>query len=289
MVDRTARDELADVLERYMAEEANSYELDEELMLRDWPRDDRTLNKAIRVIWLSYDDFVDHKVLGPKANWDQLQRIVLLLRSDDQMEVTGGRRLTLRQVIPLACLALFVGAVAQFGWGWHLLAVSVPLGVVSMLLSWWRLARDQRHDTSEPVASPYESVAELLAARRRVPGFRKRPYPPRIDKRRIRGPASEPVMWICFLVPWLLFSPVALLFQAWPRYQGQCRLVPADESEILRGRPLPDPPPSQLPPPPPPTVREVAWDRLKLSVTALVIFAIILLITFAVDAVLGGD
>jgi hypothetical protein len=294
MVDREARDELARVLEAYMADEITAFQLDEELFGRQWPDDDETLMEVVFAVWGCYDDFEDHSFRGGKPVWDLLQRFVLLLKSDDSVVSTRRLRITLRQPVAMACLAAFVVALTHFGWSDALLAVCVAIGIVSVLLSKWRKRSEKGTDARLPVTVPYGSVAELLGARRRVTAFRKRPYPRDRDarNRRRRSPLQEVIDRSRLLAAWLHYSPLPLLFQALPEFESELRVIPAAPSEIVHGRPIPPPPPyrqEEREAPQPEGGREVLWDKVKLLGCALAAFAVILAATFAAEALFGAD
>jgi len=105
IVDRAARDKAADLLDRYLREEIGASDLDEGLQKVDDETEDPTLGHVILQLWFFYDDFLDHKVVAEKEQWDFLQRLLLLLRSDGTIEERSTRRWTIRQGLALLGIA----------------------------------------------------------------------------------------------------------------------------------------------------------------------------------------
>jgi hypothetical protein len=217
MFSRYDRDNLIEVINRYLNEELTAFKLDEALLEIGAKTKDETVNQVVSLFWCHYDDVEDHKVVASKEEWDYFQRLLLILRSDAEIvQETGKRKWTARQAVAAVCLALFGLAVVKTGWGSHLFLTTLPLGIVSMLLSHWR-SRDEAGRLHDQTALlPFGSVSELLSLRRKVRSFVKARYPAHLGTRRIRSPLGSAAMWLHFAVGWLLFSPVALAFQAMP-------------------------------------------------------------------------
>jgi hypothetical protein len=217
MFSRYDRDRLIEVINRYLNEELTAFKLDEALSEIGIRTKDKTVDQVVQLLWCHYDDVEDHKVVATKEEWDYFQRLLLILKSDAEIvQETGERRWTARQVVAAVCLVLFGLAVAKAGFGYHLLVVTMPLGIVSMLLSHWRSRDEARRLHDQTALFPFGSVSELLSLRRKVRNFVKARYPTRLGSRQIRGPVSAAAMWLHFGVVWLIFSPVALVFQMLP-------------------------------------------------------------------------
>ena len=108
---------------------------------------------------------------------------------------------------------------------YNLLVVTMPLGVVSMLLSHWRSRDEARRLRDQTALMPFGSVSELLSLRRKVRNFVKARYPAQLGSRQIRGPVSAAAMWLHFGVVWLIFSPVALAFQMLPEPEHRWKVA----------------------------------------------------------------
>ena len=132
---------------------------------------------------------------------------------------------TWRQLTAGICLAVFTCAAVRSGFGDHLFFVAVPLGIVSMLLSYWRRRARAPHDRTLLPVVPFSSISEVLSVRHRVAQFSKSPYPRVLESRRIRGPVGEAVLWVPCILLWLMFSPLVLLFQSMPEDWSVPRVV----------------------------------------------------------------
>ena len=226
MFSRYDRDSLIEVINRYLNEELTAFKLDEALSEIGTRTKDKTVDQVVQLLWCHYDDVEDHKVVATKEEWDYFQRLLLILKSDAEIvQETGERKWTARQAVAAVCLVLFGLAVAKTGFGYHLLVVTIPLGVVSMLLSHWRSRDEARRLHDQTALMPFGSVSELLSLRRKVRNFAKARYPAHLGTRRIRSPLGSAAMWLHFGVVWLIFSPVALVFQMLPEPENRWKVV----------------------------------------------------------------
>ena len=216
---------MANAIERYLNDEITSSRLDKELNAIADATVDRTVWHVCSTMWLFYDDLVDHKVVATKDEWNHFHRLLLLLKSHASLELAGHLRWSIRQLIALAGLALFAGAVIRWGFGVHLVLVTVPLGAVSMLLSYWRTRVERPLVQACAPLTPFASVSDLLRTRRAVPGFLKRRYPDALGERRIRGRTEETLKTVLAFVSWLVVSPVALAVAALPDDDCVLRVV----------------------------------------------------------------
>jgi hypothetical protein len=216
IVDRAARDQTADLLEQYLREEIDAFDLDEGLQKIDDETEDKTLDHVILQLWFFYDDFLDHKVTADKEQWDFLQRLLLLLRSDGTLEERTTRRWTIRQVFALLGAAGFGAYLVTLGVDHTLWFAYIPLGILSMVLARWRSREYRKRWRSTAPLDPFSSLAEILTFRRKLPDFRKRRYPRHLQGRQIWGPVFVALMWLPWIGMWLAFSPLVLLFQSLP-------------------------------------------------------------------------
>jgi hypothetical protein len=223
---RYDRDSLIEVINRYLNEELTSFKLDEALSEIGTKTKDKTVEQVVQMLWYHYDDVENHKVVASKEEWDYFQRLLLFLKSDAGIvQERGERKWTARQAVAAVCLALFGLAAAKTGFGYHLLVVTIPLGIVSMLLSHWRSRDNARRLHNQTVLVPFGSISELLSLRRKVRNFVKARYPARLGSRQIRGRVSAAAMWLHFGVVWLIFSPVALAFQMIPEPEHRWKVT----------------------------------------------------------------
>ena len=216
MVDRKARDELADTVERYLADELTAFEFDEAIFKIADSTDDGTVDDAAWWLWSCYDDVADHKVVATKEQWDWIQRLLLVLRSDGEFIYTRPRRWTVRQPIAACGVIAFGVAASTVGLTWPLLLTCIPLGCLAYLLRLWRDRDNRKRQPSQELIAPFSSMAEMLRVHRRVRDFSKRRYPDRLRGRKIRSREERLESWIESAVVGTLFSPLALLGQSFP-------------------------------------------------------------------------
>jgi len=216
MSDRVTRDELAGMLKRYLADEITAFELDKAALDIAFRTEDRTAGIVAVELSDCCDEFINHKIVASKEAWDYLHRLLLLLESDAEIEETRETVWSVRQAIALCLVVFSVSFLVHFGIGYHLLAAVVPLGVVSMLLSYWRYRPVRQRLRKGAALMPFSSVGQLLSVRRRVRGFDKKKYPAHLRDRRVRDPLLEAILHIRYRALWLLFSPLVLLAQTFP-------------------------------------------------------------------------
>lgn len=223
-VDRENRDALVAAINRYLDGQTTAFEFDDEIF--SIKSDDATVSHVVHALWLFYDDLKDHKVQLSKEAWDYFQRLILVLKSDAQVEVSTRRRWDSTQLVAVAALAFFAYAALWLGFGMQLLALAIPFGVVSIAISAWRRRGAARAvDRSEVALTPFSSVSELIPLRRRVSSFKKRKYPPGMKPFKIRSPLEELAVKLQSYAAWLMFSPLVLMFQALPPTETRTRIV----------------------------------------------------------------
>ncbi len=223
---RYDRDALAEVINRYLSDDLTAFKFDESLSDISARTKDQTVKHVADLLWYHYDDIEDHKVIASKEEWDFFQRLLLILKSDaDIVEETGERKWTARQAVAAVCLAVFAVIFAETGWGSHLFLATVPLGGVSVLLKLWHSRIEEAQWRQRAPLVPFGSWSEMRSLRRKVRGFVKSRYPVWLGSRQLRGPVSEALNWLHFVVAWLLFSPVALLVQALPEREQRWKVA----------------------------------------------------------------
>ena len=225
VVDRAQRGALADAIRGFLAEEFTAFEFDDAL---DAFRDsaDPTVEFVTGTVWYHYDDCTDHKVALSKPEWDYFQRLLLLLESDRQVAVARERRWSWTQPVAWACLAGFCACIGLFGWGEHLLAFSIPFGVVSMLISVVR-SRMRSKDPYGPIITPFATFTDLSAVYQLATTFTKIRYPGKLAKRRIRSRVAEFGVRLQLYATWLMLSPIPLLVQSLPMTETRTRVEAA--------------------------------------------------------------
>lgn len=230
LVDRPNRDRMATLIERFLNEEITAFAFDDELGQIGEASDDPTVDRVRVELWFLYDDLKDHTIVADKAMWDYLHRLLLLVRSDAQIETKFDRIWSGSQIIALALLITLGLVVVQFGWGQPLWALTTLFAIASGAIAWWRWHIPPEPSEKELTLTPFSSVAELRAVRRTLRGFKKRPYPSSLKHKRLRSPSIDAVQHIFFasvILPifWLVFLPLILLWQTFPLRWETVRVI----------------------------------------------------------------
>lgn len=221
-VNRTDRDVLVQLIQRYLAEEITAFEFDERLSDIRRRTTDATVDWSVDCLWGFYDDCEDHKVVATKQEWDSIQRLLLVLHSNGTVKSSTRREWTPRQFVAAFGLIAFFCVVWQTGFGNHLILAALPLGIVSMLLNRWQERREISASTEKQARLvPFSSVSEMLGLRRSVRGFWKAKYPVRLSGRLIRGRSAQALLRAQAFIMWLVFSPIVLLFQSLPERHSE--------------------------------------------------------------------
>lgn len=105
---------------------------------------DPVIDYVVNSVWFHYDDCDDHLVCFNKQQWDFFQRLLLVLASDCQVESDVVAELFWRQPVAAAALLASAGFAWQLGWGYHLLILAVPFGLVSIAISFWDPSSSRR-------------------------------------------------------------------------------------------------------------------------------------------------
>jgi hypothetical protein len=223
-VDRTARDLLIAAINRYLDGETTAFEFDEEIFAIN--SRDRTVGIVTRNLWYLYDDCKDHKVQMTKEQWDCVQRFILVLKSDGQIESTTRRHWDFTQLVAIAALLLYLYAATWFGFGRQLLGVAIPFSVISIAIYLWRgWTAAEKKPESKIALAPFSSVSEMLRVHRSLPTFRKRRCPAEMKPFKIRGALSEAAMMLHLYALWLIAAPLVLAVQALPISELDTRVV----------------------------------------------------------------
>jgi len=229
VVDRPARNALAATIRQFLEEQTSAFAFDEALQ-KFHDSTDPTVRLVAEAMWYHYDDCKDHMVALSKLEWDYFQRLLLLLESDGQIALTTELRWHWTQLAALGCLIALGGCVAVFGWGQHLLAFSIPFGLVSIGISRWR-QRIRPAEAYDQLLTPFASFAELNAIYRTTAAFAKKRYPRALAGRRIRSRVAAFGVGLQFYAFWLMLSPIPLLVQTLPRTQTRTHVDLAGQAD----------------------------------------------------------
>ena len=224
IVDRKARDIVAAEVRRFLNGETTAFAFDHAIY--DVESDDPTVRDVVYCLWHHYDDCKDHTVTLSKPEWNYFQRLLLILESDRQIESETTRTWRWSQLFAFVALLTFAVLVFQLGFGRHLLMVSIPFGVISMLIAYFR-QRTQQPDSSFVALTPFATFAELWDTYRDVEGFQKQRFRRELTDAQIRSEAMNRIMMIPTLIAWLIFAPLALLAQSLPERNSNTKVVPS--------------------------------------------------------------
>ncbi len=219
MVDRDARNQMAQAIRSYMSEEITAFQFDDMLGEIEATSGDETVHFVRKQLWFFYDDCKDHPIAASKEEWDYFNRHLLLLESARELRMASPRwRWGSTNVIAAICFVLCLPGLIPSIAGGFFYIYALPFGPVSMALFWFN-SRRERKTTSlmETALTPFPSVRSLLDARREVSGFTKIKYPGSLAGRRIRSSVDEILMWIPLSIIWCMLAPMALFFQMLPK------------------------------------------------------------------------
>lgn len=225
MIDRSARNEAIASFEEFLGDGITAFEFDDRLQSIE--TDDATVDDVVLAAWFHYDDCKDHQVVLSKQEWDYFQRLLLLLRSDTEISRSTVKRWSWDHAVAWIAFATFVVISFFVGWGAQLLALSMPFGVISLLISRYRKRIKRTLPKPNPydiACVPYESYSQIRWLRERVPGFTKRSYRREIEGRRIRSDLESKMNWVLsypIYLAWLLLSPIALFFQGFATSESE--------------------------------------------------------------------
>ena len=87
MIDQAARKQMADTIRSYLNEEIKSFQFSNALDDIRTQTADATVDLIADILWCFYDDdWLSHKVIASKEEWDYFHRLLLVLESDTELE-----------------------------------------------------------------------------------------------------------------------------------------------------------------------------------------------------------
>ena len=212
---------LAAIIQSFLDGELIAFEFDEQLD-EYHSTGDPVMEYVAYSLWCHYDDCDNHPVCLTKAEWDYFQRLLLLLEADCTMEVTSRKVWSVRQLVAAVALSIFLYFAVHAGWGLQLLILAMPFGLVSKPLAFVSRKKQVPADPYEPIIHPFATLSDLETAYHSV-GFQKTRYPKHVSQATIRSPLMDAAFHLQFYVHWLTMSPIVLLFQALPRFEGDTK------------------------------------------------------------------
>lgn len=217
MIDHKARADVRETINAFLSDRIGADAFDDQLQGVYRKTQDKTVKYAITKLWYIYSDFDDHLVRLDKRGWDAVQRWILLLSSDAEVQVRHkwvwhSSQLGAAAVVAVVCVLLLINFVAALLIG----------GIVSIALAATRKQIQSSHEATDLWnAWPFPSLAALERTLRRTPAFTKRMHRreivargkrPRFDK--IKLPMF--MEWPLSRVGWCMISPAVLIAQSFP-------------------------------------------------------------------------
>lgn len=224
MVDRDARNRLAELIRRYLDEEMKAFDFDDALEEFSESHDD-AVRFVSGALWYHYDDCDDHLVVLSKPEWNYFQRLLLLLESNSTVKFTQSWHWTYTQLLAAAFLLLCIGIMVKTGFGYHLLVFFIPFGIGSIVISFLRRP-GENVGPYDAIITPFESLGDLRFAYKNT-SFRKVHYRSQLANRTIRSPFMNWFWTVHCYICWSVLAPIPLLFQCFPSTISNIRINPA--------------------------------------------------------------
>ncbi|MEM7783727.1 MAG: hypothetical protein AAF623_10270 [Planctomycetota bacterium] len=228
IIDRRCRTILAESLRLYLEEQ-----ITQKRCLEAWDycstSKDRTVREIYNLFFLDFDEWLPSEL--SKSEWDELQRVLLILDSDRHLVHESVYHWSKHQVTAAAALVFCMCVGMVFGWLNMLIFLGVPAGFISILIS--RAKKIQLPPYAGQVY-PFGSLSELRATYEEVGHFKKQRHRRRPDNPRSRMaklltwkiPSSVAELnYYFFLI--VVFPTIVLLpFQMFPVHQLRSFVLP---------------------------------------------------------------
>ena len=230
-IDREGRDRMADALDSFLNRVMDSCELDERINAITSNSSDPTLGfVALEIDTIADDSELDIAYLD-RVEWNHLYRLLLLLRSNGQVDLDKHWRWTAVQFLATPLAGFYIALL--FMGGGDALILSAPLSLVLLPCAFYMVARQERDADGTIAVKPFASMSEIMKARRSVPDFKKVAY-----SKRLLNDCPEPRCGIvAFCLQWFFFAvltiPIMVIFMppllffvlAFPYTQTKSRVV----------------------------------------------------------------
>lgn len=229
MIDTKSREELASVVEDYLDDRISAFTFDQRI--HEIETCDDSVSALVANLWSFYDDCKDHKAVLNKVEWDFMQRVLLFLRTDneiaDSFDANARHARDWSQWLALSLLlAQVVLLIVDFSF---LISVCLIGAIASYLIFLRRESLEKKLFSKEERTRsywletayyPFTGYGEIAQAVKTT-GFRKARYPKRLLGRRIRSWMECKFMDnihlpLTRILLYVLFSPLILLYQCFP-------------------------------------------------------------------------
>jgi len=226
-IDRQGRDRLAEAMEGFLNRGMTKLDLEDQIEELPWEVEDPALEHVAAVVMGRYAHFGQYRYSDhlSKRDRDFFYRLLLLLRSDGQVEFTRRRGWDFWQALALLGVAisfLSFGLLANYT---YFLLTCIPLGALVGIILRARAQRLTEWEGDRGAMRPFSSILEILQARRSVPDFQKRRNAPRLSPEKTFHYIFDQCSLFPILVGTIVFSPFLLIWLAFPYYQTKTRVV----------------------------------------------------------------
>ena len=226
MIDRKARDVLGECTRLWLEGELTVDELAEVALEYEDSKDRAVSQFATLVDYSVFENDLLEPETWPKCVWDELQRHLLLLDSDRELQITQNVIWTRWQLVAVAGVLVFAIACWAAGPWWAFTWLSLPSGILSWFITKKKIQKIVLHPWHE-VLHPFESFASMRHTLDEVNenfGFVKMKWSGTV-KRKFPSSAGTALQWIiyCCLLPTVFVLP----FQALPVFHTKLEVVPA--------------------------------------------------------------
>jgi len=226
-VDRPARDRVAEELRRWLRQESTNGALLAALTAVE--SDDPTVGEVVGDARMFVGTDPEQKAVLYKHGWERLQRLLLVLASNQHIEsgLTSRPQVALQIASGATLAGLIVGCVVLEAWP-AMVALWAACGVVGVALFFRKVGNEHR---SVGTVEPFSSEEELLAVARSVPGFAVAPPPAEVTEYPPRSWLHPQALLAGLLM--IVAAPLVLLYLLTPRAYRvvTSRVVPAAEGE----------------------------------------------------------
>ena len=211
MVDRELRERVAGLIESWLREAEKDEDAAEQLekLVKETP------DEAARYVADIAALEIEFKIGMTKAEWDYLQRLLLLLRSDACVRIERRRWWSGWQPVTAVSFGAYLWVAVEVGWSEKLAAAHVFFGAISMMIGYVQGRPIRAERRRETPRAPFESRSQIRTILKRT-GFQKTPYPAKLGRPRAFMLFMRFLQWEQGAVLHLIFVPVMLVAQAWP-------------------------------------------------------------------------
>ena len=214
MVIKKDRDFLISIINDYIEQKINSRKFED--TIESINSKDSAVNFAVKELWYFYDDFAKHYASLDKYAWNYIQRILLLLKSDNCIEIKHRYKFTKANLSALLALIIYILIFLIFYKSYEPFTVYFLLNLfampVSLLISYYN--QKLNFDKNIYLYFPFNNYKELSKVRRKVQDFKKKKY--KNCNNPIRSKFEETSLNFLHKLLWFKLAPFALAFQAFP-------------------------------------------------------------------------